>query len=192
MKPTFFSRPADFRKWLEKNHAKKKELIVGFHKVHTGTPCITWGQSVDEALCFGWIDGVRTSIDSNTYQIRFTPRNPSSIWSAVNIKKITELTEKGLMHEAGLNSFNSRVIANANIYSHEKSTVAFSSAFEKQFKANKKAWQYFQALAASYQKSSVNWVMSAKQEPTRLKRLTTLIADSEAGTNMWKDNKYKK
>jgi uncharacterized protein YdeI (YjbR/CyaY-like superfamily) len=192
MKPVFFRSPDDFRKWLEKNHLIKTELIVGFYKVKTGKPSMTWSQSVDQALCFGWIDGVRKSIDDTRYQIRFTPRKASTIWSSVNVKKVADLTKQGLMHEAGLASFNKRTAARSGIYSHEKTESSFSPGFEKIFRANKKAWAYFQALASSYRKTSIHWVMSAKQEATKEKRLKSLIADSEAGTNQWKNNKYMK
>jgi uncharacterized protein YdeI (YjbR/CyaY-like superfamily) len=192
MNPTFFAKQSDFRKWLEKNHEKETELLVGFYKVDSGKPSMTWTQSVDEALCFGWIDGVRKSIDNHSYQIRFTRRKATSIWSAVNIQKIEALTEQGLMHPAGLASFQKRQENKSKIYSHEIGDVKFSADFEKQFKENKKAWEYFQSLAPSYKKPSINWVMSAKQEATKIKRLVELIADSEAGTNKWKDNKYNK
>jgi uncharacterized protein YdeI (YjbR/CyaY-like superfamily) len=192
MEPIFFLKQSDFRKWFIKNHKKETELIVGFYKRDSGKPSMTWPQSVDEALCFGWIDGVRKSIDKNSYQIRFTPRKPSSIWSGVNIKKVAELTEKGLMQPSGITIFEKRAENKSIIYAFENEEVKFSAAFEKQFKANKKAWEYFQSLAASYRKPSSNWVMNAKQETTQLKRLHALIADSEAGINQWKDNKYKK
>ena len=192
MTPIFFAKQSDFRKWLEKNHKKKSELLVGFYKVGSGKPSMGWSQSVDEALCFGWIDGVRRSIDKDSYQIRFTQRKSTSIWSAINIKKIEELTKQGLMQPAGLASFEKRTESRSKIYSHEKDKVEFTPDLKKQFKANKKAWEYFQSLAPSYRKISTHWVMSAKQESTRIKRLNTLIADSAAGTNMWKDNKYKK
>lgn len=192
MTPTFFATQSDFRKWLEKYHNKATELFVGFYKVDSGKPSMTWTQSVDEALCFGWIDGVRKSIDEYSYFIRFTPRKPKSIWSAVNIQKIEELTKQGLMQPAGLASFENRKENKSKIYSYENAEVKFSSEFEKQFKANKKAWEYFQSLAPSYRKPSTNWVMSARQETTKLKRLNELIADSQAETNKWKDNKYNK
>lgn len=191
MEPLFFAQPSDFRKWLEEHHNKEKEIVVGFYKVGSGKPSIRWSEAVDQALCFGWIDGVRKSIDDNGYCIRFTPRKPSSIWSAVNIKKIKELKKQGLMHEAGLTAFGKRTASKSEIYSHEKSAVAFSPYFEKLFKANKKAWEYFQSLAPSYRKTSINWVMSAKAEETKLKRLNLLIKDSELQTNQWKDNKYR-
>jgi uncharacterized protein YdeI (YjbR/CyaY-like superfamily) len=190
--PTFFAKQSDFRKWLEKNHEKKTELVVGFYKVGSGKPSMTWSESVDEALCFGWIDGVRKSIDKDSYQIRFTKRKPTSIWSAVNIKKVDELKKQGLMRPAGLASFEKRTEGKSRIYSYEKDEVEFPRDFKKQFQANKKAWDYFQALAPSYRKVSTHWVMNAKQETTRLKRLNQLISESAAGTNQWKDNKYKK
>lgn len=192
MTPTFFAKQAGFRKWLEKNHQKESELLVGFYKVGSGKPSITWSQSVDEALCFGWIDGVRTSIDKNSYQIRFTQRKPTSIWSAINIKKVEELIQQGLMLPPGLASFEKRTENKSRIYAHEIAEANLSADFEKQFKANKIAWDYFQSLAPSYRKISANWVMSAKQEATRIKRLNELIADSQLLTNKWKDNKYKK
>ena len=192
MTPTFFAKQADFRKWLKNNHKKETELLVGFYKVDSGKSSMTWTQSVDEALCFGWIDGVRKSINSESYQIRFTKRKPRSIWSLVNIQKIEVLTKQGLMQPAGLLSFQNRKENKSKIYSYENEEVKFSSDFEKQFKENKKAWEYFQLLAPSYKKPSTNWVMSAKQEATKIKRLAELISDSEAGTNKWKDNKYNK
>jgi len=189
--PTFFAKQSDFRKWLQKNHKKETELLVGFYKVDSGKPSMTWSQSVDEALCFGWIDGVRKSIDKDSYQIRFTQRKSTSIWSAINIKKIEELTKQGLMEPAGLASFEKRTEGKSKIYSYEKEKVELTQNFKKLFKANKKAWNYFQSLAPSYRKVSAHWVMSAKQETTQIKRLNQLISDSAAGTNQWKDNKYK-
>lgn len=192
MTPTFFAKQSDFRNWLEKNHKKEAELLVGFYKVDSGKHSMTWTQSVDEALCFGWIDGVRKSIDNDSYQIRFTQRKPTSIWSAVNIHKIEVLTKQGLMQPAGLASFKNRKKNKSKIYSYENEEVKFSPELKKQFKENKNAWDYFQSLAPSYRKPSTNWVMSAKQETTKLNRLNELIADSQAGTNKWKDNKYNK
>ena len=192
MTPLFFAQPSHFRKWLQKNHRKETELLVGFYKVSSGNPSITWPQSVDEALCFGWIDGVRTSIDKDSYSIRFTQRKPSSIWSAVNIKKIEVLTKKGLMQAAGLASFEKRTAAKSAVYAFENEEKKLPENFEKLFKANKKAWNYFQQLAPSYKKNAIHWIMAAKQETTQIKRLEQLIADCEQGTNQWKDNKYKK
>ncbi len=192
MKPTFFTKQSEFRKWLEKNYKNKTELLVGFYKVDSRKQSMTWSQSVDEALCFGWIDGVRKSIDNESYQIHFTQRRPTSIWSAINIKKIEELTKLGLMQPAGLEIFEKRKEEISKIYSYENEEVKFSIELEEQFKPNKKAWDYFQSLAPSYRKHSTYWVMSAKNETTRLRRLKELIADSQAGTNKWKENKYTK
>ena len=192
MTPTFFAKQSDFRNWLKKYHKKETELVVGFYKVGSGKPNMTWPQSVDEALCFGWIDGVRKSIDQDSYQIRFTRRKPVSIWSAINIKKIAELTEKGLMQPEGLASFEKRKEERSKIYSYENEEAKFTQDFVKQFKANKKAWDYFQSLASSYRKTSIHWVTSAKQNTTKIKRLRELIGDSEKGINKWKDNKYNK
>jgi len=164
--------------------------LVGFYKVGSGMASMTWSQSVDEALCFGWIDGVRKSIDKDSYQIRFTRRKPTSIWSAINISKIEELTKQGLMKPAGLASFENRQESKSKIYAYENAEVKLSTEFEKLFKANKKAWEYFQSLAPSYKKLSTHWVMRAKQDTTKIKRLKELIEDSEKGTNQWKDNKY--
>ena len=192
MTPLFFATQDEFRQWLEANHDKESAFIVGFYKVNSGKPSMTWSESVDQALCFGWIDGVKHSIDQDSYQIRFTPRKKNSIWSAVNIKKVEGLIENGLMQEAGLVSFNHRTEDKSKIYSFENEEVKFSPELEAIFKSNKAAWDYFQSLAPTYRKPSSNWVMSAKQEATRLKRLHELIADSEKGTNKWKYNKYKK
>jgi uncharacterized protein YdeI (YjbR/CyaY-like superfamily) len=181
MKPTFFANQSELRKWFEKNHDKEQELWVGYYKTVSGKPGITWPQSVDEALCFGWIDGVRKSIDENSYVIRFTHRKPKSIWSAINIKKVEELTKRGLMHPAGIEAFNKRNEEKSRIYSFEQKNIQLDKKYEKQFKQNKKAWQFFQSQPPSYQRPAMWWVMSAKQETTRQKRLDELIKDSEAG-----------
>lgn len=180
VKPTFFASQSDFRKWLAKNHEKATELFVGYYKAHSGKPSMTWSQSVDQALCFGWIDGVRKSIDKDSYFIRFTPRKPTSIWSAINIKKVEELTGKGLMHPKGVLAFEKRKEHKSKIYSYEKEPVILSAEFAGVFKANKEAWTFFQSLAPSYQRSAIHWVMTAKQRATSIKRLNELIKDSEA------------
>ncbi|MGZ3867339.1 MAG: YdeI/OmpD-associated family protein [Bacteroidia bacterium] len=191
LKPTFFAKPSDFRKWLQRNHKKETELLVGFYKVGSGKQSMTWPQSVDEALCFGWIDAIRRTIDEESYSIRFTKRKPNSIWSIVNIKKVEALAKKGLVRPAGLEAFKQRTESKSGIYSHEKEAGKLSSKYERDLKANKKAWNYFQSLAPGYKKLSVHWVMDAKQEATQLKRLKELISDCEKLTNRWKDNKYK-
>ena len=179
--PLFFPTPSSFRKWLEKNHDKAKELLVGFYKVNSGKPSMTWSESVDEAICFGWIDGVRKSIDAESYSIRFTPRKPGSIWSAINIQKVEHLSKKGLMHPSGIAAFEKRKDSKSRIYSYEKPPEVLSDDFLKKFKSNEKAWQFFQSMPPSYRRTAVHWVMNAKQENTRLKRLNELINDSEAG-----------
>jgi len=178
---TFFATHLDFRKWLEENYDKSIELYVGFYKVGSGKLSMTWSQSVDQAICFGWIDGLRKSVDKDSYFIRFTPRRPKSIWSAVNIKKVEELTKQGLMKPSGLAIYNLREESKTKIYAYEKENVRFSEDFERKFKANNKAWDFFQSLSPSYHKPAINWVMSAKQETSSLKRLNELITDSEAG-----------
>ncbi|WP_374951461.1 YdeI family protein [Mucilaginibacter sp.] len=181
MEPVFFETPSAFRDWLQQNAATATELLVGFYKTGSGRPSITWPQSVDEALCFGWIDGVRRSIDAESYSIRFTPRRPKSIWSAVNIKKIAELTEKGLMQPAGIAAYALRDESRSKIYSFENEARTLSPLYEKQFKANKRAWTFFQSQAPWYIKLSIDRVMTAKQEKTQLSRLEKLITASEEG-----------
>lgn len=189
MAPSFFATTIDFRKWLQKNHTIKKELVVGFYKVRSGKKSITWSESVDQALCFGWIDGIRKSIDEESYCIRFTPRKPGSIWSSVNINKIELLKTQGLMHPKGIESFEKRKDDKSGIYAYEKATVALSKDFEKKLKTNKKAWAFIKSMPPTYQKIVTNWVMSAKQEATRIKRLNDLINDSEAGIKI-KSQRY--
>jgi uncharacterized protein YdeI (YjbR/CyaY-like superfamily) len=179
MAATFFATQFDFRKWLAKNYKKETELLVGFYKVDSGKPSLTWPQSVDQALCFGWIDGVRKSIDNESYSIRFTPRKPTSIWSAINIKKVEELTKQGLMQEAGLASFKLRKEHKSKIYSYEKEAQELPASFEKKFKANKSAWNFFIKQAPSYKKQMIHRIVDAKQETTKLSRLTKLINASE-------------
>lgn len=180
-KPTFFKTPDDFRKWLEKHHEKEDELWVGYYKVNSGKPSITWPQSVDQALCYGWIDGLRKSIDEVSYKIRFTPRRPNSIWSAVNVNKIKELKEQGLMKPAGLAAFAKLEEKKSAIYSFERKTAKLPKEFQDKLKANKKAWDFFRSQAPSYRKAANHWIISAKQEATKLRRLDSLIADSENG-----------
>lgn len=177
----FFESPEQFRSWLQANNEIKKEVWVGFYKRETGKPSLTWSESVDQALCFGWIDGIRKSIDAASYTIRFTPRNPKSIWSAVNIKKVEELKKLGLMKPAGIRLFDARSADNSEIYSFEQGKINLPDPYLHLFKANEKAWKNFEAMPPSYKKPAIWWVISAKQEATRLKRLETLIKDSENG-----------
>jgi len=180
--PTFFETPADFRAWLATNHDSAAELWVGFYKKGSGRPSITWPESVDQALCFGWIDGLRKSHDDDSYKIRFTPRRARSTWSAVNIARVNELHAQGLMHPAGLSAFEARTDDNSAIYAYEQRHDAqLDDNASAQFKANKKAWDFFQAQPPSYQKAALHWVISAKQEATRQRRLAQLIDDSAHG-----------
>jgi uncharacterized protein YdeI (YjbR/CyaY-like superfamily) len=178
MNPTFFSNQENFRTWLEKHHQEETELVVGFYKVHTQKPSMSWSESVDQALCFGWIDGVRKSIDQESYTIRFTPRKKTSIWSAINIKKVEALTKAGWMTEEGLKAFALRSEERSRIYSHEKAPSLLTPEFEQQFKANQLAWDYFNEQAPSYKKVMIHWIMSAKQEKTRVSRLEKAINTS--------------
>ncbi|MEM9685761.1 MAG: YdeI/OmpD-associated family protein [Bacteroidota bacterium] len=179
MKPIFFSTQADFRKWLAENHDTATELLVGYYKVKSGKPSMTWSESVDEAICFGWIDSVRRSIDAERYCIRFTPRRPTSIWSAVNIKKVQELTKAGRMHPAGILSFERRQEHRSEVYGYENKPKKLSPELKKQFMAHKDAWSFFTSQAPSYQRRITFWIMSAKQEKTRLRRLEKAIQLSE-------------
>ena len=179
-KPHFFPSLSAWRAWLEKHHADSKELWVGLYKLDSGRPSITWPEAVDGALCFGWIDGVRKSVDDMSYKIRFTPRKPRSVWSAVNVRRATELSATGLMHPAGLAAFQKREGNRSAIYSYEqKKSAKLPAAYEKNFRARKAAWKFFQAQAPGYQSTCNFWVISAKKEETRLKRLAVLIEDSE-------------
>ncbi|MDP4218808.1 MAG: YdeI/OmpD-associated family protein [Bacteroidota bacterium] len=179
--PIFFSSAAEFRHWLKHHHSSAKEVCVGFYKRHTGKATLSWKESVDEALAVGWIDGVRKGLDVDRYQIRFSPRRAGSIWSAVNIRRVNELTLLGRMQPAGLKVFENRDPRKVDRYSFERQSIAFSSAEGKKFRANRKAWSYFQAMPPSYQKPATWWVISATRQSTRERRLATLICDSELG-----------
>lgn len=181
MKLTFFKSPSDLRKWFEKHHAVEQELWVGFYKKDSGKPSITWPQSVDEALCFGWIDGIRKRVDEVSYTIRFTPRRARSIWSTVNIKRAGELNEQGLMMPPGLKAFAARQENRSGIYSYEQRSPELPDPYRRLLKKNKAAWKSFEAQPPSYRKAANWWVLSAKKEETRLKRLDQVIEDSAAG-----------
>ena len=178
MNPIYFETPKEFRSWLVKNHTIKAELWVGFYKVSTGKPSLTWSASVDQALCFGWIDGLRKSIDSERYTIRFTPRKTNSIWSVINIKKIEALTQAGMMTDAGHKAFSFRTEKKSYSYAYEKEPIALDPSFKLQFKNNSKAWDFFTKQAPSYKKVITHWIMSAKREDTRRSRLEKTIQES--------------
>lgn len=178
MEAVFFTTPLAFRKWLQKHHKSAKELTVGFYKVSSGKPTMTWPESVEQALCFGWIDGIRKSIDEVSYCIRFTPRKTNSTWSLINIRKVEELRKSGLMLPAGQQAFDSRKQSRAGLYSHENEPAKLADSYLKLFKSNKAAWKFFSEQPPSYKKVMTHWIMSAKQEKTRRSRLERTITHS--------------
>jgi uncharacterized protein YdeI (YjbR/CyaY-like superfamily) len=182
MQPTFFATPPEFRAWLARHHAERRELLVGFYKKGSGRPSITWPESVDEALCFGWIDGVRRSLGAEAYTIRFSPRQARSTWSAVNVRRARELIAEGRMMPTGLAAFEARGDDRTAIYSYEQRRAAALDADQEQrFRAVAEAWEWFQARPSSYRRAAIHWVTSAKRPETRERRLRTLIEDSAAG-----------
>jgi uncharacterized protein YdeI (YjbR/CyaY-like superfamily) len=191
MTPVFFSSQSEFRTWLEKNHEHETELLVGYYKVNSGKPNMTWSQSVDEALCYGWIDGVRRSVDDVSYCIRFTPRKKTSNWSKVNIKKVEELLKLGLMQPAGLKAYSYRKEEKSGTYSFERDTKIITDSFIKKFKTDKEAWAFFVKQAPSYQRTVLYWIRSAKQETTQFSRLEKALAESGNQKRLW-DNYRKK
>ena len=182
MKAIYFASSAEWRDWLEEHHARATEVLVGFHKRGTGTPSLTWSESVDEALCFGWIDGVRKRVDDARYTIRFTPRKRASTWSAVNVAKMEELQAAGRMTPAGRAAYERRRKDRTATYTYEqRHLAAFEPALERRFRANRKAWSFWRAQTPSYRRNATFWVMSAKKAETRERRLAKLIDDSAAG-----------
>jgi uncharacterized protein YdeI (YjbR/CyaY-like superfamily) len=193
VEPTFFATPAELRAWLEAHHQGETELLVGFYKKGSGRPSITWPESVDEALCFGWIDGVRRSLGDEAYTIRFTPRKRRSIWSVVNVRRAGELIAEGRMRPAGLAAFEARSGERSGVYSFEqKDAVAFDEAQAGRFQSDAQAWEFFQAQPPWYRRTATWWVISAKKEETRAKRLSTLIEDSAAGRTIRELNRKPK
>ena len=180
--PTFCATPSEFRDWLDANHATALELWVGFHRKGTGRPSITWPESVAEALCVGWIDGVRRSVDDERYAIRFTPRKATSTWSAINVAMMERLIAEGRVRDAGRAAFERRSAAKTAIYSYEnRDATAFDAESERAFRKHRKAWAWFEARPASYRKTATWRVMSAKRPETRARRLAELIACSAEG-----------
>ena len=179
--PRFFRKPADFRAWLDRNHERVSELWVGFYKRDSGKPSITWPESVDEALCVGWIDGIRKSIDDVSYVIRFTPRKPVSIWSNVNIAKVKQLIEQGRMRPAGIAAWERRDEKQSGIYAFERKAATFSAEALQQFKVHETAWRFFEAQPPGYRRLAAHYVSSAKREDTRVRRLAVLIERSARG-----------
>lgn len=190
----YFDGPESFRAWLEEHHATATHLVVGFHKKATGTPSMTWSESVDEALCFGWIDGHVKAVDELRYTRRFTPRKPGSIWSTVNIKKFAELDAAGRVKPAGHEAFARRTAERSGIYSHERDDEPTLTPNEEEvFTRHRAAWTYFNGRNASYRRAALHWVVSAKRPETRARRLQQLIADSAAGLTVkpmrWTDKR---
>jgi len=181
MKIQFFKTPGDFRRWLEKHHATSSELWVAYYKKGSGRPSISYPESVDEALCFGWIDGIKKSVDDLSYTHRFTPRKSNSIWSTINIKRAQALIEQGLMQPAGERAFRKRKDNKVGIYSYEDRSDKLPKPYETILKSNKAAWDFFQSQTASYRRAVGWWIVSAKKEETRLKRMEKLIEDSVNG-----------
>jgi uncharacterized protein YdeI (YjbR/CyaY-like superfamily) len=184
MKPKFFTSPEQFREWLERNHATATELTIGFHKKSSGKKSITYAEALDEALCFGWIDGVRRNINETSYEQRFSPRKPRSIWSLINVRHVERLTKEGRMRPAGIEAFARRDPKRTGIYAFENRPQEFSPAYEKRFRRNKPAWQFFENEPAYIRKVCIHWVMSAKKKETQIRRLEKLIESSAKGVRM--------
>jgi len=182
--PKFFKTPAAFRAWLSAHHAKALNLLVGFHKKGSGRPSMTWAESVDEALCVGWIDGVRKRIDEDSYTIRFSPRRPRSIWSAININRVTVLTAEGRMRPRGIKAFEARIENRSGIYAYEQRSVELPEPHAGVMKKHKTAWTFFTSQPPSYRKTLCWWVVSAKKDETQVKRLNALIEASAQGRRL--------
>jgi uncharacterized protein YdeI (YjbR/CyaY-like superfamily) len=180
-KPRFFRTADNLRAWLEKNHETADELWVGLYRTSSGKPTVSWPEVVEQALCFGWIDGIRKSIDGERYMNRLTPRRPGSTWSTKNIDTVRRLKRRKLMTPAGLKAFEARDEKRSGIYSYEGRDISMAPAYIRKLKANKKAWEYFSTSAPSYRRTATYWVMSAKKEETRLRRLQQLIEASARG-----------
>jgi uncharacterized protein YdeI (YjbR/CyaY-like superfamily) len=181
MKPTFFKTPAAFRKWLERHAQTKPELLVGFYKADSGKPSITWPESVDEALCFGWIDGVRRRVDEVSYTIRFSPRRATSIWSAINSRRVRQLIDEGRMTPAGMAAFEARRGYKSGIYSYENRPATLVEPYAGMLARNAAARKFFEAQPPSYKRVATWYILSAKKDETRLKRVQTIIELSAAG-----------
>ena len=182
--PTYFKNSKEFRSWLNKNGEKEKFLWVGYYRKSTQIPSIDWPESVDQALCFGWIDGIRKTVDEKSYKIRFTPRNPNSHWSKVNIEKVKKLKREGLMKPQGLKAFALLKKENTARASFEQKSHALQPEFEKQFRKNKKAWKNFQNHPNWIKNASIHWINSAKKDETKSSRFSTLLECSEKGLSI--------
>jgi len=184
MQPKFFTSPEKFREWLERNHDRETELLIGFHKKSSAKKSVTYAEALDEALCFGWIDGVRKNLNETSYTIRFTPRKPRSIWSNINVNHVQRLQKEGRMHRAGTEAYERRAPERTGIYSFENRPRELSLEYEKIFRQNKPAWKFFQEQPPGYKRLMVFRTMSAKKEETRVRRLKQLIESSEKGVRL--------
>jgi len=184
MRARYFRSAAEFRRWLERNHARESEITVGFYKKGSGKKSISFREALDEALCFGWIDGVRHSVDAERYVNRFTPRTPKSYWSAVNIARAGELIAEGRMHPAGLAAFEWRDEHRARQDAALRANPALSRSEAARFRKDKAAWSFWESLPAGFRRSATWWVVSAKREETRERRLQTLIEHSARGERL--------
>jgi uncharacterized protein YdeI (YjbR/CyaY-like superfamily) len=184
MVPRAFRTPAGFRTWLSRNHSTATELIVRCYRTHAAARGMTYAQALDEALCFGWIDGVRRSLDADSFSTRFSPRKSRSIWSLVNVAHVERLTRAGRMTESGLAAFNARDERRTGVYSFERQAAALTPSYTRRFRADKTAWAWFQSQPPGYRRTSVHWVMSATREETRTRRLDVLIACSGEATRI--------
>jgi len=180
----FFATPEAFRAWLGEHHAQKAELWVGFHRRATGRASITWDEAVEEALCVGWIDGIRKSVDADSYAIRFTPRKKGSTWSAVNVRRVDELTRAGRMRPAGLAAFEARTPERTSVYSYERANAELGAEYEQELRAVQDAWEFWQSRPSWYRRTATWWVISAKREETRRRRLATLVDDCANGRTL--------
>ena len=189
MEPRFFRSGEEMRRWLERNHETASELLVGFYRRATGRPSLTWAESVDEALCFGWIDGVRKTLDADAYTIRFTARRPRSIWSAVNIRRFGELDAMGRVEDSGRAAFARRQESRSRIYAYEQAEQGLPEDLQRRFQSHARAWEFFQQQAPWYRRTASYWVLSAKREDTRQRRLETLIEDSANGRRLARLNR---
>lgn len=188
--PRYFATPAALRAWFKRHHTSAAELLLGYWKVGSGQPGVTWPESVDEALCVGWIDGIRRRIDDQRYTIRFTPRRPGSVWSQINVRRVGELIAEGRMQPAGLAVFEDRGEKHQRGYSFSDRAEHFPPELEAAFRAEAGAWAFFERQPPGYRRTAIHWVSSPKLEVTRLKRLATLIADSAAGLRLGHTTKY--
>ena len=184
MNPRFFKSADEFRHWLARNHARESELLIGFYRKSAGRVGITYPEALDEALCFGWIDGVKKRLDEVSYTQRFTPRRARSIWSLVNVRHVERLTAAGRMMPAGVRAFEAREPSRTGVYAFEKEAQVLAPALEKMFRARREAWKFWEAQPPGYRKVCIHWVMNAKQVETRERRLAQLIADSESGVRL--------